>query len=73
MPLHSRSTSTLARTQTASLVIEYVAPVSVTTLLEPPVLVVHVVQVPKVEVIERTCEFPFEAQIVEPPETVGFT
>ena len=49
-------------------VIEYVAPVSVTTLLEPPVHVVHVMQVPQVQVVEKTVEFPLEPQIVQ--ETV---
>ena len=38
-------------------VIEYVAPTPVITLLEPPVPVVHVVQVPQVQIIEKTLEF----------------
>ena len=50
----------------SALVIEYVAPVSVTSFSpEPPALVVHVMQVPQVQVIEKTIEFPFEPQIVE--------
>ena len=40
----------------SSYVIEYVAPAPVTTLLEPPVPVVQVVQVPHVRIIEKTVE-----------------
>ena len=43
---------------------EYVAPTPVTTLLEPPVPVVHVVQVPQVQVVQNTIETP-QLQIIE--------
>ena len=42
----------------SSYVIEYVAPAPVTTLLEPPVPVVQVVQVRHVQIIEKTVETP---------------
>ena len=57
-------------TQTAAPVIEYVAPVSVSTLLEPLVPAVVVMQVPQVQVIEKTVELPFDPQFLEAPETV---
>ena len=42
----------------SALVIEHVAPAPETALLEPPVPVVHVVQVPQVQIIEKTVQFP---------------
>ena len=45
-------------------VIEYVAPAPVTTLLEPPVPVVHVVQMPQVQVVQNTNETS-QLQIIE--------
>ena len=51
----------------SALVIECVAPVSVTVLLELPVPLVHDMQVPQVQVIDKTVEFPFEAHNVGNP------
>ena len=52
-------------------VIEFVAPAPVTTLLEPPVPVGHIVQVPQVQVVQKTTETPqlqIIAKFVETPE-----
>ena len=49
------------------------SPASVITLLEPPVPVVHVVQVPQVQIIEKTVEFPVvqSAQSTRTPENLA--
>ena len=49
-------------------VIEYVAPAPVPTLLEPPIPVVHIVQVP--QVVQKTTETPQLQKIVETPVDV---
>ena len=50
----------------SALVIEYVAPVSVTTRLEHPVFVVHVVQVPTAQVIEKPLSFHLSLKLWKP-------
>ena len=49
-------------------VIEHVASAPVPTLLEPPDLVVHILQVSQVQVVQKTTETTHLQKIVETPE-----